>query len=86
MASEFFQRELHSGEFPHIERLMHDELEEPDGAAATLRVMEIIDDPDRFEHGLEQLLDGIEVGDRAARQRAAKRRAKPKGKAAASRR
>ncbi len=34
-----------------IERLMHEELEEPDSAAATLSVMEIIDDPDRFEPG-----------------------------------
>ncbi len=86
MAIDFFQRELHSGEFPHIQRLMNEELEEPDPAAATQIVMETIDDPARFEHGLEQLLDGIEVAIERARPPARRRRAKGSPKAGAARR
>jgi len=61
MTIDFFQHELASGEYPLIEKLIHEELEEPDVAKATIEVMETIDDPSRFERGLEQLLDGVQV-------------------------
>jgi AcrR family transcriptional regulator len=55
----FFQHELDTGRFPQIERLMAEELDEPDPQAATMKVMETIADPARFERGLRQLLDGV---------------------------
>jgi AcrR family transcriptional regulator len=67
IAAEFFQHELDSGEFPLIERLLSEELHEPDAGRATLQVMEMISDPGRFERGLEALLDGVEVSMRRHR-------------------
>src|ERR1700722_7981364 len=59
---ELFERELQSGAYPHISSLMADELHTDSVAEGTRRVMEIISQPDRFEQGLRQLLDGIEAG------------------------
>ena len=81
-AIEFFERELSAGGFPHIETLMRDELGEQDLTAATARVMETIDDPARFERGLEQLLDGVglAIGRRGGKRapRAARARRAPR--------
>lgn len=59
---ELFERELRSGAYPRISSLIADELHTDSVAEGTRRVMEIISKPDRFEHGLRQLLDGIEAG------------------------
>jgi AcrR family transcriptional regulator len=61
-AAGFFQHQLDTGEYPEIERLMADELDEPDAERATRRVMQLISDPARFERGLSQLLDGVQAG------------------------
>jgi AcrR family transcriptional regulator len=75
LAAEFFEHELQTGEYPLIERLMHEQLEEPDAGKATIRVMEIISDPARFERGLSLLLDGVAVGmSKGGPQRTASRR------------
>jgi AcrR family transcriptional regulator len=67
VASEFFRRELEGGDYPMIRQLMSEELGESDPTKATAKVMEMIADPVRFEHGLEQLLDGVEAGMKRAR-------------------
>jgi AcrR family transcriptional regulator len=59
---ELFERELESGAYPHIGSLMTDELHTDNVADGTRRVMQIISQPERFEEGLRQLLDGIEAG------------------------
>jgi AcrR family transcriptional regulator len=69
LATEFFEHELDSGEYPLIEQLMSDELDESDPTRATMKVMETIADPARFERGLGQLLDGVEVGIQRGRSR-----------------
>jgi AcrR family transcriptional regulator len=74
LAVGFFQQQLDSGELPLIKALMDEELGEPDAAKATLLVMETISDPARFERGLEQLLDGVQVGIERNKPRAARRR------------
>ncbi len=63
---DFFRRELEVGEYPLIRELM-DELSATDPLEATMKVMETIDDPARFDHGLEQLLDGVQVSIERAR-------------------
>jgi AcrR family transcriptional regulator len=60
LAVRFFQYELDSGQYPEIEKLMS-ELDEPDAGKATLKVMQTIADPARFERGLDQLLDGVQA-------------------------
>lgn len=59
---ELFERELQSGAYPRIGSLMANELHTDNVADGTRRVMQIISQPERFEEGLRQLLDGIEVG------------------------
>jgi AcrR family transcriptional regulator len=59
---ELFERELQSGAYPRISSLIADELHTDSVAEGTRRVMQIISQPDRFEQGLRQLLDGIEAG------------------------
>ncbi len=54
---EFFQRELDSGEFPNIREFLGDDME-----VGVERIAELLFDEDRFERGLELLLDGIEAG------------------------
>jgi AcrR family transcriptional regulator len=61
LAGEFFGHDLDTGHYPMIEELMREDLEEPDLRRATATVMEMISDPARFEHGLSQLLDGVEA-------------------------
>jgi AcrR family transcriptional regulator len=59
---EFFQRELDTGAYPHISALLEDELIGVDAELGTRRIMELLARPERFELGLEQLLDGVEAG------------------------
>jgi AcrR family transcriptional regulator len=59
---ELFERELQSGAYPRISSLMSDELRIDSVAEGTRCVMQIISQPERFEEGLRQLLDGIEAG------------------------
>lgn len=54
---EFFQRELDSGEYPHIREFLGDDVE-----AGVGRIAGLLFDDARFERGLERLLDGIEAG------------------------
>lgn len=53
---EFFQRELDSGEHPNIRDFLGDDIE-----AGVDRIAGLLFDEDRFERGLERLLDGIEA-------------------------
>jgi AcrR family transcriptional regulator len=59
---ELFERELQSGAYPHISSLIVEELQTESVAEGTRRTMQIISKPERFERGLRQLLDGVEVG------------------------
>jgi AcrR family transcriptional regulator len=59
---ELFEHELQSGTYPHIGSLIAEELHTDSVAEGTRLVMQIISQPERFEEGLRQLLDGIEVG------------------------
>lgn len=59
---ELFEREMRTGEYPRTSSLMRDDLHVENIGDGTRRVMEILSRPDRFEQGLERLLDGIEVG------------------------
>jgi hypothetical protein len=59
---ELFERELRSGAYPHIGSLISEELQAADVAEGTRRTMQIISDPERFERGLSQPLDGVEAG------------------------
>lgn len=54
---EFFQRELDSGEYPNIRDFLGDDME-----AGVGRIADLLFDGERFERGLERLLDGIEAG------------------------
>ncbi|HEY1834246.1 MAG TPA: TetR/AcrR family transcriptional regulator [Solirubrobacteraceae bacterium] len=61
---EFFQRELDTGAYPHINALFEDEEIGAGGDAneGVRRIVAMISRPERFEHGLAQLLDGVEAG------------------------
>jgi AcrR family transcriptional regulator len=77
-ALEFFERELETGAFPHIRALLEDDLIGGDTREGTMRMMELVTGPERFELGLTQLLDGVEAGmskspKATPRKRAAKR-------------
>jgi AcrR family transcriptional regulator len=61
-ALELFERELQTDAYPRINSLIAEELHADSVAAGTRRVMQMISTPERFEHGLRQLLDGIEAG------------------------
>jgi AcrR family transcriptional regulator len=61
---EFFQRELDSGGYPNIRDFLGDDVE-----AGVDRIADLLFDEDRFERGLERLLDGIEAGLAAAGKR-----------------
>ena len=54
---EFFQRELDSGEYPNIRDFLGEDVE-----AGVDRIADLLFDEDRFERGLERLLDGVEAG------------------------
>jgi AcrR family transcriptional regulator len=59
---EFLQRELDTGAYPRINALLEDELIGGDAREATIKIMEMVASPERFELGLSQLLDGVEAG------------------------
>jgi AcrR family transcriptional regulator len=59
---DLFERELQNGAYPHIRSLITEELQVESVAEGTRRTMQIISEPERFERGLGQLLDGIEAG------------------------
>jgi hypothetical protein len=59
---EFFQRGLDSGEYPTIRDFL-------DVEAGVDHIADLLFDEDRFERGLERLLDGIEAGLTAAGKR-----------------
>jgi AcrR family transcriptional regulator len=51
---DYLKTQLATGEFPRLQDIAGD-----DPAAGFARVMELAGDPDRFERGLQRLLDGI---------------------------
>ncbi len=53
---DFFKRELESGDYPRLAELFGDDFE-----GSFEAVVESMNDPGRFERGLERLLDGIEA-------------------------
>jgi AcrR family transcriptional regulator len=53
---EFFQRELDTGHYPLISRFLGD-----DAIAGVEEIMDLLNRADRFDHGLNRLLDGIEA-------------------------
>ena len=61
---EFFQRELDSGDYPNIRDFLGEDVE-----AGVDRIADLLFDEDRFERGLERLLDGIEAGLAAGKKR-----------------
>lgn len=62
---QFFTGLLATGEYPHIERLVGAD----DPVGGFMRFVEVATDPDRFERGLAQLLDGVALAlERAAAQ------------------
>jgi AcrR family transcriptional regulator len=68
---EFFQRELDTGAYPHINALFEDETIGARGDAdeGVRRIVDLITRPERFEHGLQQLLDGVEAGMTSSRKK-----------------
>jgi AcrR family transcriptional regulator len=54
---DFFQREVDTGNYPHIEKFFG-----TNAAAAMDEVLEMVGHDGRFERGLTRLLDGIEAG------------------------
>jgi len=53
---DFFQRELDSGEYPRITEVLG-----PDAGAGIEAIIDLLNAEDRFERGLDRLLDGIEA-------------------------
>jgi hypothetical protein len=54
---DFFQREVDTGEYPNIRDFLGDDVE-----AGVGRIADLLFDAERFDRGLERLLDGIEAG------------------------
>jgi hypothetical protein len=52
----YLEAQLATGEFPHLSAFVGD-----DPRASFERLAELARDPDRFERGLQALLDGIEL-------------------------
>jgi AcrR family transcriptional regulator len=60
----YLGEQLATGDYPHLERIMGD-----DPAAAFERIGHVMSDEDRFERGLDRLLDGLELWVERARRR-----------------